>query len=473
VAVTASQRVADDRDDALVLLEREDHRLAHDVLLTLRKGRGVTAGPRRRTVIHLVAAATDTAYARASGVNIAYQVLGEGATDLVFIPGFVSGVELVWEEPSVARFFRRLTSFARLIIFDKRGQGMSDRPGRPPTLEESMDDVRSVMDAAGSERAALFGISEGGPMAALFAAHPDRARSLVLYGTYARLLEAPGYPEGIAGDRFDRLTETIRREWGGPVGLPLWAPGAVGDPGFARRWARLLRQGTSPSGAIDLLDLYRELDVRAALGAIRVPTLVLHRTGDRLVPARMGRYLADHIPSATDVELEGDDHLAFVGDQDVLLDEVEELVAGSRRAREPDRVLGTVLFTDIVGSTERAAELGDRRWRDLLVSHDAVVRRQLELHRGREVKTMGDGFLATFDGPARAIRAAMVIEHAAGELGLGIRAGIHTGELEVIGDDVGGMAVSIGAGRGARGVQGGPGLEHRQGAGRRLGDRVP
>lgn len=402
------------------------------------------------TVAAEMASATETRYANAGGVNLAYQVHGEGPTDLVFIPGFVSGVELVWEEPSVARFFRRLASFARLIVFDKRGQGMSDRLGRPPTLEESMDDVRSVMDAVGSERAALFGISEGGPMATLFAAtHPDRVASLVLYGTYARLIEGPDYPEGIATDRFGRLADIVRREWGGPVGLPLWAPSAVDDPGFARWWARLLRQGTSPRGALELFDLYRELDVRAALGAIRVPTLVLHRGSDRLVPAPMGRYLAERIPGARYVELEGADHLAWVGDQDVLLDEVEELVAGSRRAREPDRVLRTVLITDIVGSTDRAASLGDRRWRDLLASHDAAVRRQLAVHRGREIKTMGDGFLATFDGPARAIRAATAIERAAGELGLTVRAGVHTGELEVVGDDVAGMAVNIGARVGA------------------------
>jgi class 3 adenylate cyclase len=393
---------------------------------------------------------TETAWARSGEVSIAYRVYGDGPVDLVFVPGFVSGVELIWEEPRVARFFSRLASFARLIVFDKRGQGMSDRPGRPPVLEESMDDVRSVMDAVGSRRAALFGISEGGPMATLFAAtHPHMVTSLVLYGTYARLIEAPDYPEGMRHEQLDRLSEIVRRDWGGPVGMPIWAPNAVGDASFERWWARLLRQGTSPGGATALFDLYRELDVRAVLPTIGVPALVLHRADDRLIPTQMGRYLADHIPTAKYVELAGADHLAWVGDQDTLLDEVEELVAGSRRAREPDRVLGTVMFTDIVGSTERAASLGDRRWRDLLASHDAAIRRQLEVHRGREVKTMGDGFLATFDGPARAIRCATGALRAARELGLDLRAGVHTGELEVIGDDVGGMAVNIGARVGA------------------------
>jgi pimeloyl-ACP methyl ester carboxylesterase len=390
---------------------------------------------------------SQTHYAQsADGTNIAYQVHGDGPSNLVFVSGFVSHAELVWEEPAIAGFLRRLASFSRLLTYDKRGQGLSDRLGRPPTLEESMDDLKAVMDAADFESAAIFGISEGGPLSALFAAtHPDRVSSLVLYGTYARLTEAPGYPEGIRADRFEEWTKTVEREWGGAVGVEIWAPSEVGNQEFEHWWARLLRQGTSPSGAIDLLCLYLEIDVRGALGTIGAPTLVVHRTGDRMVPLRQGRYLAERIPDARLVELAGDDHLVFVGDSGGLLDEVEEFLVGSREARDVDRVLATVLFTDIVGSTETAARLGDRRWRELLAHHDSAVRRALTVHRGREVKTLGDGFLATFDGPARAIRCAGSIRDDLEQIGITVRAGIHTGEVETIGTDVGGMAVNIGA----------------------------
>jgi class 3 adenylate cyclase len=392
-----------------------------------------------------------TRYAHSpDGVSIAFQVHGEGELDLVFVPGFVSHVELIWEEPAIARFLRRLASFARLIVFDKRGQGLSDRLGRPPTLEESMDDLRAVMDAAGSERAAIFGISEGGPMSALFAAtYPDRVHSLVLYGTYARMVKAPDFPQGVSEKRFDHWAELVREEWGGAVAVDLWAPSDAGNPEFERWWGRLLRQGTSPSGAIELMDLYREIDVRAALPAISAPALVLHRRDDRLIPARQAQYLADHIPGARYVELSGADHLPTVGDQAALLDEVEEFLVGSRGAHGVERALATILFTDIVGSTETAARLGDRRWRDLLERHDATVRRALALHRGHEVKTMGDGFLATFDGPARAIRCATAIHEDMDRSGVEIRSGIHSGEVEAIGEDVGGMAVNIGARVGA------------------------
>ncbi|HEX5526355.1 MAG TPA: adenylate/guanylate cyclase domain-containing protein [Solirubrobacterales bacterium] len=392
----------------------------------------------------------ETRYADSDGVKIAYQVHGEGPLDLVFVPGFVSHLELLWEEPTVARFFRRLSSFARLILFDKREQGLSDRTGRPPTLEDSMDDLQAVLAATGAERPALFGISEGGPMAMLFAAtHPERVSSLILYGTYARMSRAPDFPQGVAAIAFDRWRERIHREWGGPAGIELWAPGVAGDHAFERWWSRLLRQGTSPSAAADLMDLYREIDVRPALSAIDVPVLVIHRTDDKLVPAFHGRYLAEGIRGARYVELEGEDHLWVIGDQDSILDEVEEFLVGSRRASEPERSLATILFTDIVASTERAAALGDLGWRQLLERHDAAVRRQLALHRGREVKTMGDGFLATFDGPARAIRCAAALQGEVGGLGIEVRAGIHTGEVELIGDDVGGMAVNIGARIGA------------------------
>jgi pimeloyl-ACP methyl ester carboxylesterase len=392
----------------------------------------------------------ETRYADSNGLSIAYQVHGDGPLDLVLVPGFVSHVELLSEDPSTARFFRRLTAFSRMLVFDKRGQGLSDRPARPPTLEESMDDLEAVIAAAGFDRPAIFGVSEGGPMSALYAAtFPGDVSGLILFGTFARMLEAPDFPQGIPAAALDRWSEVVKRDWGGPVALDLWAPSRVGDGEFERWWARLLRQGTSPAGAIALMDLYREMDARSILPAIDVPTLVLHRAGDRMVPVAQGRYLAEAIPGARLVELPGEDHLPFAGDLDVVLDEVEEFLVGSRGAAESERALATILFTDIVSSTEKAAQLGDRGWRQLLERHDAAVRRQLALHRGREVKTMGDGFLATFDGPARAIRCAAAIREEVARLGIEVRVGIHTGEVELIGDDVGGMAVNIGARIGA------------------------
>ena len=392
----------------------------------------------------------ETRYADSGGVNIAYQVRGNGPLDLVLVPGFVSQVELLDEDPSTARFLRRLAAFSRLLVFDKRGQGLSDRPGRPPTLEESMDDLKAVIEAAGFERPAVFGVSEGGPMSALYGAtYPGEVTALVLFGTFARMVSTEGFPHGISDEALDRWGSVVRRDWGGPVALDIWAPSRVGDREFERWWARLLRQGTSPAGAIALMDLYREMDVRAILPTIDVPTLVLHREDDRMIPVEQGRYLAEAIPGTRYVELPGNDHLPFAGDLDGLLDEVEEFLVGSRGAPESERALATILFTDIVGSTERAAELGDRGWRQLLERHDAAVRHQLFLHRGREVKTMGDGFLATFDGPARAIRCATAVQEEVSGLGIDVRAGIHTGEVELIGEDVGGMAVNIGARIGA------------------------
>jgi class 3 adenylate cyclase len=366
------------------------------------------------------------------------------------VPGFVSHVELLWEQPIAARFMRRLSKFARVITYDKRGQGLSDRPADPPTLEDSMDDLRAVLDATESEKAVVLGVSEGGPMSMLFAAtHPERVSSLILYGTYARMVESPDYPSGVPDSALDRWGELIRQDWGGPVGVHLWAPTLDDDAEFAAWWGRLLRQGTSPAGAIALLDLYREIDVRPVFSSISAPTLILHRSNDKIVRIDQARYLAEHIRGARYVELPGVDHLIWVGDQDAILAEIEEFLLGTHRGSEPERALATVLFTDIVGSTERAAELGDRRWRDLLERHDAIVRRQLQIHRGREVKTMGDGFLATFDGPARAIRCAAAVRDELAAIGIEIRVGIHTGEVELIGDDVGGMAVNIGARIGA------------------------
>jgi pimeloyl-ACP methyl ester carboxylesterase len=389
-----------------------------------------------------------TRYARSGEVNIAYQVVGEGPLDLVFVSGWVSNLDVMWEEPSFARFLRRLASFSRLILFDKRGTGLSDRVPEAdlPTLEARMDDVRAVLDAVGAERAALLGHSEGGPMCLLFAAtYPERTVALVLIGTYARRLVAHGYPFGAEPEAYDAFLREIADEWGGAVGLEARAPSLVDDTRFRTWWSDYLRMSASPGAALALTRMNGQIDVRPALETIGVPTLVVHRTGDRSLPVEGARYLAERIRGARLVELPGIDHLPFVGDQDAILDEIEEFLTGVRRGAGNDRVLATVLFTDIVGSTERAAKLGDREWRDLLDSHHLLVRRALESWRGIEVDTAGDGFLATFDGPARAIRCACAIRDAIRGLGLEIRAGLHTGECEVHGETVAGIAVHIGA----------------------------
>jgi pimeloyl-ACP methyl ester carboxylesterase len=389
---------------------------------------------------------SDVQYTESEGAAIAYRVFGESDLNLVLVPGFVSNVEVMWEEPRTARFLDRLTSVARVISFDKRGQGLSDRLGWPPTLEESMADVLAVMDAADCERAALFGISEGGPMSMLTAAtHPDRVSALAIYGTFARLLRADDYPEGLPEDAFATWCDRLMEQWGEPALLEMWAPSECDDRAFARWWAKLLRQGSSPRGAVELMQLYRELDVRQVLPAIGVPTLVLHRRDDAMIRPRQARHLADNIPGARYVELDGADHLPMAGDQDALLDELEEFLVGTRRAREPDRALATVVFTDIVDSTRRAAELGDRRWRDVMTDHATTVRRALHAHGGREVKATGDGFLALFDAPGRAIRFARAASLEATGTGVEIRAGLHTGEIELLGDDVAGLAVNIAA----------------------------
>jgi class 3 adenylate cyclase len=394
--------------------------------------------------------APDIKYVRADdGTSIAYAVVGDGPFDLLCIPGFVSHLELFWEAPGADHYFGRLSSFARLIMFDKRGQGLSDRPPGPPPLEQSAADARMVLDAAGSEKAAVYGISEGGPMSILLAAtSPERVTALALYGTWARLVQGPDYPEGIPPAQFERFIAANRDNWGGPVALSLWAPSLLGDADAERWWARLLRQGISQSGAEALIRLYAEVDIRDVLPTIAVPTLVAHRTGDRMVPIEAARVLAAGIPGAKLVELPGDDHIP-VADPDQVIDEVEEFLTGHRAEREPDRMLATVMFTDIVDSTRRAAELGDKGWRQLLERHDQLMRRELERHRGREVKTIGDGFLATFDGPARGIRCATSAREAVRDLGIEIRAGLHTGEVEVMGDDIAGIAVNIGARVGA------------------------
>jgi pimeloyl-ACP methyl ester carboxylesterase len=390
----------------------------------------------------------ETRYAHSGEFSIAYQVVGEGDLDLVYIPGFASHLEVFWEEPRYSRFLHRLASFARLILIDRLGTGLSDRlpPGEAAIIEQRGDDIRAVMDAVGSERAAILGWSEATLPCTVFAAtHPERCQALVLYGGFPVILEKEGYPHGISEEQYDRFMDVSVGKWPDGQLLRLWAPSHEDDQA-ARDWfERYQRMAASPGSMKALWGALRETDVRPALPTISVPTLVLHRTGDTLIPVEASRYMAERIPGAKLVEFPGDDHLWWFGDQDAISDEIEEFLTGARHVPEPDRVLSTVLFTDIVGSTERAAALGDSDWRALLERHDSIVRRELENHRGREVKTTGDGFLATFDGPARGITCARAIVEGVRPLGIEVRAGMHTGECEVLGDDVGGIAVHTGA----------------------------
>jgi pimeloyl-ACP methyl ester carboxylesterase len=387
----------------------------------------------------------ETRYARSDDLSIAYQVVGDAPVDLVYVPGWVSHVEHAWEEPSFAPFLHRLASFSRLILLDRRGTGLSDRVDRLPTLEERMDDVRAVMDAAGSERAYLFGISEGGPMCILFAAtYPARTAGLVLCDTFARGRYADDYPWALTEEQERQHLERIEREWG--TGLTAsFAPSRENEEAFRRAWGRFERRAVSPGGMRMILAMSADTDVRHVLPSIQVPTLVVHRTEDRIVPVENGRYLTQRIPGARLVEVPGIDHFPWVGDSDAILDEVEQFVTGSRRRVEPDRILATVLFTDIVDSTRHLATLGDGRWRALLAQFYAVVREQLAEFRGREIDTTGDGLFATFDGPARAIRYARAIRDKVAPLGIALRTGVHTGECEVLGDKVSGLAVHLGA----------------------------
>lgn len=389
-----------------------------------------------------------TRYARSAGLDIAYQVLGAGPIDLVFTGGWVTHLEYAWQQPRIADFYRRLARFCRLVLFDKRGTGLSERfsVDRPPTLDERMDDLRAVMDALGSDEAALFGVSEGGAMSMLFAAtYPDRTRALVLYGTYARRVAGPGYPFGPAADEWDRFIGGVESQWGGPVALDMVAPSVAADPAVADWWATYLRLGATPRIGAELLRMNAQIDIRPVLPTIHAPTLVLHRHGDRAFPVESGRYLAEHIPGARFVELPGDDHQFWAGDAGAIADEVEEFLTGTRRAPRSDRILATLLFTDLVDSTQRVAELGDAAWRSLLQTHDTLVRGVLERYGGIEVKTTGDGFLARFDGPGRAVLAAFAIRQALDRVGLQVRAGLHTAEIELAGGEIRGIGVHLAA----------------------------
>ena len=388
----------------------------------------------------------ETRYAKSGDVHIAYQVLGDGPIDLVLIPGLFTHVEHQWEEPGFARFLGRLASFSRLIVFDARGAGLSDRAPQLPPMEEQMDDVLAVLDAAGSTSAAFFGLSQAGPMAILFAAsHPERLRALVLYATYAMPRAHDAYPWGRRAEWMDEYARLIDEKWGSGIFLSQVAPTRAADGPFREWWGRYERLSYGPGNALAYFRMNAQIDVRAILPTIRVPTLVLQRRDDVYRDPGNARYLADHIPGAKLVELSGVDHLPYMGDSDAILDEVQEFLTGVRPPPEHDRVLATVLFTDIVGSTARASALGDRTWKELLERHHAMVRHELGRFRGREIDTTGDGFLATFDGPARAVRCAHAIVEAVRAIGLEVRAGVHTGEIELMGEGVGGIAVHIGA----------------------------
>jgi pimeloyl-ACP methyl ester carboxylesterase len=391
-----------------------------------------------------------TKYAKNGGVHLAYQVLGQGPLDLVLIDSWVSHVEAFWELPELARQRRRLAAIGRLIIFDRRGTGLSDPVplDRLPDLETQVADICAVMDAAGSKQAAILGFTEGGPLALLLAAsQPERCRALVLFNTAARLTAASDYPWGAPEDA---LLEVVRRQadsWAaGDAGhVPVLAPSRVGDPHFTEQLVRLGRGAVSPGAVAHYFRQSVLTDVRELLPIIQAPTLVLQRAHDQIAPPELGRYLADYIPNAKYVELDGADHIWFTENAGEVVDEVEEFLTGTRAVPDPDRRLATVFFTDIVDSTARAAAVGDTRWRALLDEHDAIVRQELARFGGREVDHTGDGFLATFDGPGRAIRSARALQDALARIGLAVRVGVHTGEVEVRGERIGGLAVHIGA----------------------------
>jgi class 3 adenylate cyclase len=385
-------------------------------------------------------------YAKSGDLNIAYVVEGDRPLDLVWIPPWISQVEYLWAEESLNRVMERLTQFARVITFDRRGSGLSDPLAGAPTLEEQMDDVIAVMDAAGSERAAIAGTLEGGPMAALFAAtYPDRVSALILYAAFARATWAPGYEWAWSAEERAARMDELADHWGEGWVAAGVAPSRKMDPDFMEWAGRLERLAASPSTIKRIFDLIGEFDVREVLPSIRVPTLVLHRRDDSFIKIEHSRFLAEHIPGAKLIELEGGDNMYSLGDSEGLLGEMDEFLTGERHHVEPDRMLATVLFTDICNSTEHAARMGDRGWRFMLERHDALFRRSLERHRGREVKHTGDGFLATFDGPARAIRCASDHAESVASIGLEVRAGLHTGEMEVLDGDLGGLAVHIAA----------------------------
>ena len=395
-----------------------------------------------------MASTPDTRYAKSGGYHVAYQTIGDGPIDVVLVPGFVSHVEFSWEDPDFSRYLTRLASFSRLIVFDKRGTGMSDPvPAQNlPTLEERMDDVRAVMDAVGSKRAALIGVSEGGPMSLLFAAtYPERTSALVLAHTFARGARADDYPWGATSDQHEAVLARVEAGWGSGVLLGGFAPSHAENKDSRERWARFQRRACSPGAVVALLRMVHETDARSTLPAITVPTLVVHRTADRMFPVEGAQFLAQSIRGAKLFTSNSPDHFFWLGPAEAELDEIELFLTGELRPHAADRVLATVTFADIAGSTARAAELGDTRWRELLERFYALARAQLQRFRGREIDTAGDGLFAAFDGPARAIRCMEAIRAGARSLGCEIRAGAHTGECEIINGKPGGIAVHIAA----------------------------
>jgi len=388
----------------------------------------------------------ETMYARSGDVNIAYQVIGDAPLDLVFVMGWVSHMEYFWREPRFARFLLRLASFSRLILFDKRGTGLSDRVpiNQLPTLEQRMDDVRAVMDAVGSERAALCGVSEGGPMCSLFAAtYPEKTLALVMIGTYAKRIRDAEYPWGPTQEQREQFFEVMRKQWGGPVGIDERAPSVAHDPEFRDWWATYLRMGASPGAALALTQMNAEIDVRNVLPSIRVPSLVIHRSEDQCLKVEEGRFVAERIPGAKFVEFPGNDHLPFVGDQDAILDEMEEFLTGVRHPAEPDTVLATVMVGRIVGVKEHVERLGKDRWLELLRRLHAHLTKEIEWFRGREIDLVENRLLAIFDGPARAIRCAAAITEYASRLGVETCTGLHTGECEIVDGQVSGVAAQM------------------------------
>ena len=388
-------------------------------------------------------------YIKSGELYIAYQVFGEGAIDLILLPGWISHLEVAWEQPRLVNSFRRLSSFSRLILIDKRGTGLSDRvsPSDLPTLEQRMEDIRAVLDAVGSSSTVLYGISEGGPLCMLFAAtYPKRCAALIIYGSWARAFKAPDYDWGFDPVEFENILTSLEPQWGKGTAVNIIAPSLAHDEQFCAWWGRYERMSTSPGAALGILRMAFEGDVRHVLPAISVPTLVLHRTHDGFVNVKHGRYIAEHISDARYIELEGEDHFPLAGDSTAVDREIEHFLSSLvdiRRSPNSDRMLATVLFTDIVGSTEHATDLGDEKWKELISLHDQFVRQKIAYYHGKEIKTIGDGFLVTFDGPGRGVNCADAIRKSVRSLGLEIRSGLHTGEVEVVDHDTAGIAVNI------------------------------
>ncbi|MGH8674450.1 MAG: adenylate/guanylate cyclase domain-containing protein [Burkholderiales bacterium] len=388
-----------------------------------------------------------TKYAKSGSVSIAYQVFGSGAIDLVMVPGWMSNIDIYWEEPGFVRFFERLARFSRVMLFDKRGTGLSDRVTDTPTLEERMDDVRAVMDAVGSKRAALVGYSEGGPMCALFSVtYPERTEALIMIGAYPRIVQAPDYSWGRTPEQQEGFLNDIRDGWGGPVGIEARIPSKASEPRFRDWWIKFLRNSASPATALALTKANAQIDVRYFLASIRVPTLLIHATGDRTVAVEHSRYMAQQIAGAKLIEMESDDHLLFLTEKGAEIDDViEDFLTGKREPMDIDRVVCTIMFVDIADSTALLARLGDREWRDVLDGYYGTIRRELAVYRGKEIDTAGDGFFAAFDGPARAIRCGRAVVAAVRNFGISVRVGIHTGECETRDDKITGLAVHVGA----------------------------